>query len=558
MVKKVSNGENKVRKKQILIPFERSRSLVIIDPNDFYECAIKDSDNLGVNILLFDSLINASDLSEQIRLIQSLKGTIKSKVQSIQSVLSVNSIEIQNILLLYLLPKYFPLRNSLEWLPEVLVQGINKSDDTGIFRSAVCEGCQKVLDIAKSDFDEGEYRNLNERDKMEGSIGWIYSLNCLSSLDKDIKWFENDTLRIQFMCFVAQIFNFNSNYVIYFKNTDEPGGTEVLRYADCCCECLRAIVTVIKQFKSRNFGTLIPEDMNRAVNNTLLLLRSELVNKDVMTSAAMGALSIQWCLVGSEVRDDRINWMDRILSLLDCDQLTPKEVEEVVVRGLESNLLPNLVNGLAAAPSLGPIRKTAIIRACLALFDNSSLLYNSPPLSDTVVGERCGSPLFQTSYESILKACSSSEPQVRLYGFQTLETWLDRVDAIIQGMSKQLGDVFISEILQKYDSIVQVLTEAWSHPSRQVVQYYFSNNSTFIFTGEPYSSVCLSTADWKCWEAYPEDICIVVPIRETVDLDASPPQREVSIYRHLITSSRGNDSSPTARRPIGHFDRLYP
>ena len=87
MVKQVTSDNNKVRKKQVLVPFERSKHLLIIDPNDFfYSDEINDDDNnFGINKLIFTDLLNATDLSEQVRCIQSSKGNIKSKLLSSSS-----------------------------------------------------------------------------------------------------------------------------------------------------------------------------------------------------------------------------------------------------------------------------------------------------------------------------------------------------------------------------------------------------------------------------------------------------------------------------------------
>jgi hypothetical protein len=145
------------------------------------------------------------------------------------------------------------------------------------------------------------------------------------------------------------------------------------------------------------------------------------------------------------------------------------------------------------------LARAAILRACISVFDKESLLwpndfeknkkkellygiYESPLIENLEnVKNSIVSPglLLGCIFSQVLCVLQSTDPLLQVYGLQTLETWLGRVD--IEGLGKynkesQHSILLCNEnnelsrilLFNKLYSISELLCRSWSHPHKSI------------------------------------------------------------------------------------------
>jgi hypothetical protein len=452
------------------------------------------------------------DLKEQIRCIQKFKSVFVKDFSSASPSYGT-LLDLQILLKLYLHPDHSLLRKSVEWIIETVCT--NKSIEPLKLKQALQSATFNLVQSAE------ESGILCDGD-IEIAAAWALSFTCTAMLDKEYPFLDtyctpfsesainsaesddkllrlDDTSPlIQFLSVPDKLF-VKFSKVISAQETDSSA--EVIRYVDCCGECMRAIMTTIKsrrcmyvtQHGSDKWIALI----DSVLKNGCALLQSQLVHKDTVTATAMSVICLQWLLrytLGETtgiVRTAPITQLTIILRLLN---LTPQIAEQDVKlnsdndplnTGVHSELLSNL-------SSFPIISRCAILRACLTAFDEEVLsavayrdyrhwattTWSSPQSSPILLG-----PLF----DAVFAVCSHSLPLVQLYGLQTLECWFNCLDVAINPAKDSIvTNMFVSAksrlkiLTPLLRRISGLLMSTWSHPSKQVIRRF----STVILLDE--------------------------------------------------------------------------
>ena len=141
--------------------------------------------------------------------------------------------------------------------------------------------------------------------------------------------------------------------------------------------------------------------------------------------------------------------------------------------------------------SLPLLAKSALFRAMLSVYDDNSFAFvpslvragkdielqllqvSSQLLSDlgTMVDKGdaiSNNLLLNYAYEMTLSMCNHYLPQVRLYGLQTLETWLGRIESVFAYMDNVNTHSLQQFVIEKLAGVSLMLTKTWSHPSKLV------------------------------------------------------------------------------------------
>jgi hypothetical protein len=298
---------------------------------------------------------------------------------------------------------------------------------------------------------------------------------------------------------------------------------EVVRPTECCNDCLRIIVTILKSWKwsstvNRRFhatewGIII----DRSVTGICNLLSSGLVSKDAGTNLALGAMALQ--RFTASMREDSTFSLAyyQLLATLCLLQDHPENgVPAAHAFSCHAGLHSVWVH---LVPTLPVLLKVAVLRACLSIFDISDLMHvptcselspsESFPDSHNYteetairsisawlcnddyqkneditemqsvvilrkVNKHCRDPLlFGAMLTSLIGVCSDPALSIKIYGLQTLESWLTRISECFSDSGVALNNQFysvegIQYALTNLNTLAEILCMAWSHPARQV------------------------------------------------------------------------------------------
>lgn len=455
-----------------------------------------ESDSFIENLFLIE------DLKEQIRSIQKFKSVFLKNFTS-ASPTDDALLDLQILLKLYLHPDHSLLRKSVEWIIETVCS--NKTIDPIKVKLALQSA---TLHLVQSAEQSGI---LNDGD-IDVAAAWALSFTCIAMFDKEYPFLDahskssseiakscteadDHLLRlddasplIQFLSPLDKLF-VRFSKVISAQETNSSA--EVIRYVDCCGECMRAIMTTIKsrrcmsvtQHGSDKWIALI----DSVIRNGCALLQSQLVHKDTVTATAMSVICLQWVLryrLGETAAIIRTTPTAQLTVILRLLNLTPQIGEHDVSidsdcdpanTGVHSELLRNLV-------SFPIISRCAILRACLTAFDEevlsavtyrdqrhwSTTTWSSPQSSPILLG-----PLF----DAVVAVCSHSLPLVQLYGLQTLECWFNCLDLAINPARDFMRTSMFVSAKSRLDILTPLmrrisglLMSTWSHPSKQVIE----------------------------------------------------------------------------------------
>lgn len=144
-----------------------------------------------------------------------------------------------------------------------------------------------------------------------------------------------------------------------------------------------------------------------------------------------------------------------------------------------------------ASESLPLLAKSALFRAMLSVYDDSSFAFvpslvhagndvelHLLQISSLLLGDLgtmvdkgdaiSNNLLLNYAYEMTLSMCNHHLPQVRLYGLQTLETWLGRIESVLAYMDNVNAHSLQQFVIEKLAGVSLMLTKTWSHPSKLV------------------------------------------------------------------------------------------
>lgn len=463
------------KKKQAVSAFEVDKSVVAVSREDFVDI-LCDENNLLLSEFI-EQLCLASDLQSQTRFIHALKGQVKQYIGGFDGSVSMHqgvSVAVRVLLRLYVRPSYFPLRGSFEWIVEIFSRACSIAvPSAAVMRRIVCAGC---LNEWKSLVRSTTIADALTDKQMNELVGIVLSLNALAAFDSQVNWLDNAELSdpiqdplLQFCQYLAKVYCHCVARICPDDASTGLTGAELLKYVECSGEGMRALVTVMKA-KTRR-----PRDWTNsaawlAVFGDLLsaaakLLQSHHANKDVLTFTALCLVIIQRILSPGGASAQ----LSALVALLSVGPADSKLDEGAAV------LHEHVRHAALCAPLMG---QCALLRAALTVFDDDSLLTSAQPAAAAAAAaaEEVGIPqLLGPVFRYIMKVCEDAVPTNRLYGFQTLESWIARVLTVPGDVlfPPTICSVAFGLLQRNIGQACTVLTKAWSHPSRQVLVAFF-------------------------------------------------------------------------------------
>lgn len=453
-------------------------------------------------VIFLDRLSCSKNLREQISCIQQFKGHFLKNISSIPIHSDVIQ-EIRILAMLYLHPDYALLRKSLEWIIETLCT--NQVDSVSV-RKALRDVTLELIETSRT-------AGILLDQKIEIATSWAVTFTIITMVDKEYPFLghyakladefesnpfyhgnevlqlDDSSLLLEFLEILDQVFG-KFTKIVLAQDTDTSA--EVMRYADCCGECMRAMMTSLKSRR----GVYITNDgadrwmklVNSTIKNGCAILNSELVHKDTVTATAMSVVCLQWIARYRLSQNSTVEMSpqhvvtpsSQLSSILDLLRLSPsitsplpnelRENFNEAVAGVHADLYRNL-------PSLPIMSQSAILRACMTVFDDDTLLSCSNSITLDPVVSNSGqqtSLLLGSLFTAVVAVCGHSLPLVRLYGLQTLESWFNCLDLIIAPTSGGTGgngklDSKLPFLTPTLRIISALLVSTWSHPSKQVL-----------------------------------------------------------------------------------------
>ena len=513
-----------------------------------YQNAIVPSErftNLGATVSFIDALGQASKAKEQIKIIQSTKKILKTSLVNsfIDNLPSSNQEtriqwidEFEILLFVYLYPLYSPLKASLEWVVELLTELYSLAKTSNSSKALLLQSVRRVCThVLKACL---QLENNFFKDEVDKFLQIVPSFISMSLLHKDIiPWMqvdspdEEDGILIDFisslsdiLCRVLENIGGNEKYSEISQESESSAtAVEVVRESDCCNELLRAIVAVLKGWKwtypaprlARSAEwTSIADRTITAICNTL---KRGLVGKDATTNLALGGVVFQ-LFITSMLESSVPSRAFYQLLASSCLLFFPSEesnernrLTPLLLLSHFSGLHPSWVKLL---PILPLISKMAVLRACLSIFDDTSLtlplrndessfaefvastdmssvdlikwsphqlcIYDVNSLIrfhiselNSIFGSKSSSSLlFGPFLAFLLQVCSNPSPTIQLYGLQTMESWLSRVSDCYSDTAVVDCSIYsieeIRQLLHNLEKLARVLSIAWNHPARQV------------------------------------------------------------------------------------------
>eukprot|EP01038_Epipyxis_sp_PR26KG_P010809 gene10809-14510_t len=506
-------------KKRVIVPFENSLNAVSFDVtqlllllNDIEsESHIDIVEEYGVVNFLQQLSSIETNLQDQVKWIQQNKGVIRSKLGSIVSYSAPVKQAVQLLTMIQVFPSLYSLRISFDWVFD-LVKGLyfNFPNDVILTLNQVFSSVARIVALSATHIEE---RNVDEIMQL------ITSLNCMAIWGKDIPWIDpvdsqsdeltNNSRVITYLNIVKTLFIYNSNFIITERNHKSEANSDItdidvknsaslyMRHAEASAECLRFIMIIFKSRRnlyvsvtdSDEWSILFSEMLSRSSK----ILESDLIHKDVITSTAMCVVSIIWL-----DREKKGRELSSSFSSSANDDVTSKEsiisssLNIVVLSVLlfanstylteifDTNhaFATTLLSGFYNINKFPLISKCALLKAVLAvyfdeifsydteLFDNQfNYFFSSHISSDAIyiksfsdISTKC---LFDAVFRSIVHICNNNISSIKVYGFQTLESWLIKASTVFTLINKP-------SIQSNFLIISNLLLNNWNHPSRQV------------------------------------------------------------------------------------------
>lgn len=464
----------KQKKKKAIVPFDRSNSTyVIISKEDFNEMLSFDNQCNNENVLsesikLIKLLSTNRLLVQQIKDIKSMKNTIRSLFNASDIVFL--KIALENLLYLYISPDYYTLRKELDWINNELLKCMLTIQDK--------KNCVKKVFLKLQ-----SKINFTNDTNIDLVMNWTLSLNCLALIDKDIHWLHeeeygesnyskfialrDDTLMYEYVLSCSKIFDYCSEYIITLGS--DLNGAEILRFSECCGECLRAIITIFKSRLNSHIHVSTDESVKwnslieKFMKNSCRIISLHLY-KDIITQTAMFIVYLQWICryfqVDINITDQGGLILTAILFILDNENISDSQLFSVGIH-------PYIVNHYKEF-TIGS--RFALFRGLLSVFDDESLIFsidqyklkselNSSNITSIINTKSSSNCNLDNSYEIIKKTCSHSAGDHQIHGLHALEAYLTRLYSII---------IPYESLKSKFQFLSTYLIKAWSHTHKQL------------------------------------------------------------------------------------------
>jgi hypothetical protein len=516
------------KKKKVINPFERDQEVVLIHPStcESFNQILNNIESTNstnncdnkfdpIYILeLIEGLKKCVGLGDQIKLIQSKKGLIRTSITSIIIDLELNSSiiksSIQLLLHLYIHPSFICLRKSFEWVIETDVLKKCKCLPINILNEVIKDTCVLIWN-SSLESSAGIVHNDGGDDSnfIDKAMGWAYTFNIMSIIEKEIPWLDytnnneleskhdnkyvnDDDNILLFINSIKLIFDRCAEKISLDigdnnESNKDVNGSQFLRYAECCGECMKAILNLLKsrsdQVIPKGTSSKWYSSISAIMTSGFILLYSDHVHKDIMTQISIGLVTMQWmCRYHlSATDDDNVSSLQlfAINGLLRLDQFENIDIEfnnnsiinsvylshdgkqlnyiEMKRYSEKTGLHPLLVNGISSS-ELPIIARCSVLRAILSVFNDISLSYSPSVYSSSLY--------LSVLFDSAMSICSHCNPLVRFYGLQTFESWFNRIQSIdITLFSNDCTTLNL--LISKLKIISTLLTTSWSHPSKQ-------------------------------------------------------------------------------------------
>lgn len=246
-------GSKAQRKKQVIVSFQRKADAVPINDTDI-NVLLKQADEVTRSSLasFVSDLQNCVDVAQQVKRIQEKKGIFRNVICSKELNLTTISEHVSIMLYLYLDPNHFPFRRSMEWI----VDAIKCSHIAGSIEMFAC--IESVVGILMRRFVVLS-SSSSASTSIETYMEWVFSFNSMCTLQKEVSWVtstrlnSSSTILWELLDASSWIFStlVNSKISHYSGDNDKNVPNEntsevVMRYAECCGECMRVISILLK------------------------------------------------------------------------------------------------------------------------------------------------------------------------------------------------------------------------------------------------------------------------------------------------------------------------
>jgi hypothetical protein len=440
----------------------------------------------------FDQLAAAPTLDQQIKIIQLRKGPIRKKLTEDEGLLLPSladpsydafSVSLHCLLYCYIHPRYELLRKYMEWIVECLIKRTKLFSHT-VVRVLECTSgvCERVVytEFAALFHDVVS----TEHRKLDDLRIWLNSLSCMAMIDKDLPWLDvempataRSTRLFNFLKLLGSVTDMCVEQ--YSAHTQKPksatpSAIEFSQINGCCAEVLKTVMIILKSRKAlvlahdAYFGRVDEpawlDELGIIAQCSVRCLLSDCTSKDVVTSAAMVLVCIQWLCRNVFVNPNEpdstvsISWQLRSFASKFSSELTDTTVNSLRESATMIPVVDRL--SLGTEPVVHPLARCCVVRALLSVYDAEHLWYVEPGRSPVILAE-------------LLDECLSTSrhnlPEVRLYGLQTLETWFTNVlEELKGGDYTRLDDANISALETYLQAISKLLCNVWAHPMKQV------------------------------------------------------------------------------------------
>ncbi len=493
--------ERMPRKPKQVVQFERTRDAITIDLNTnawkwFSYYSVEATDSIGA-LKFLNALALGSNLTDQIKIVQANKGSIRSNLAKEVEVDSNNSVfGVKILLTLYILPEFLAIKNHLEWIVEAILKckcltsTLLKKTLNGAFTSILNNG-----------FNKDDY-NLFVTSSVANGMGWIFAINSMILFDKDVLWLDHDNVDekkmsvVDMMDLFVVLFMYSVENIVktsvdsLCKDSVIAGDvSEKIRFVELAGEVVRGIILMFKHRKNfyitPGLGDRLGEIINTFIVNGCAILTCEFLNKDIIMQISLALVTLQSICKSVDCalnkRDDSKIKATVLLCLLSSNNKYPELYPLLYSLGIKSGLNENFV---ATCTTFSAEIKGCIFRSVISVFDDISLMH--APLTcysgsnNLEIVQMCcayikiydvskhaaSSSIFITAIiQEVSILLNNSSSNIQFTALQIIEAWLNRL------LSLNLAEYFlnfdmISELIDKLKYISGALLPFWSHPAK--------------------------------------------------------------------------------------------
>lgn len=444
------------KKKKVLSAHERSDVATVVELGSF------DINSLPSEVAsLLNALASESTNQGQIKLLESHKRKLKVLITNSDLNLGDKLKAIGVIMVLYLHPRYSSFQIALEWIS-----------------SCLCEQHSNgKLDVVKIIEDVGvpiwneaniELSLPNSNDNVFSLLQWMKAVSSLALFNRDLQWLKlknetsNEISTLSFVGLLVRVLETSAAKLLRKTgHGDDLSAPEYVQWGTCCTQSLRDMVTILRPIKESLSAVIqsAPEQWKALINTITSISLNLLAYENTPKDSLAGAGSLLFIILFSQSSDPKNTLPGALKEIIESFPNDPtfesgSSTEQIAVtEDIQSTLV-------AHCRTISPIARCALLRSLLAVYDYAIF---TPSL------------FFKTILTPIFSYCSTGISFSQLYGLQTLETWLSKMNEFQKELSIG-GNTFYSLFIspekdmaeEQLLTINKILCVSWGHPSRQI------------------------------------------------------------------------------------------